>query len=516
MKTTAALILLSLFAPLGAFAAGADNFDDNKKDIAKWDTDIVQGPGQLQERNHRLEFVCNNQLGTGETYWPWKLERLPVNANWTVQIDTFNSTAPSGIGQVNSGGLTLLHPTNGTSEVYLELYGVPGGKGFDANLETDGTNVGNADDGVFTTGAVSGAVRMEYDSATKVVTCLYDTNSVDGYQWVQIASFGLAGANGTTANTDWGLTTNQQMTVLVYGYAEITTVASGQLSFDNFAETGGVAPVGPATVPVGSFQFAFPTNNLSLTAIACIAGNYSGIIPQGDRPYTLDVTQDEQGKVQTIGTVDGVTDSTGSSQLASDIGKVTTVHGKPTVQSKGSFGYIADGIAGKSKGTATIPLEIVDIGGGSNGLIGTATGQADALGVPLTFKNTPVAAPETPDMQANIRKSWILTLDISKKTVKGKEITVASAVLTLPNGDTISYPEKKVKYSATKGYKLGLKKGTNTTVIPNRADKKSSIAITGLLFTKQGDTWQPTGGTIAYKFLGQKGTANLLDFTGSD
>ena len=89
---------------------------------------------------------------------------------------------------------------------------------------------------------------------------------------------------------------------------------------------------------------------------------------------------------------------------------------------------------------------------------------------------------------------------------------MSSAQLLLPNGDTISYPEKLTKYSATKGYTLSFKGGTNVTVMPNRIDKKSSILIKGLTFIQQGSDWNPTGGTITYQFLGQKGTANLLDF----
>jgi hypothetical protein len=520
MKTTLRLMILTCFAPLAVFADGSDNFNDNSKDTTKWGADVMGGLGVLTEQNQRLEFTCANPLSDLDTWRPWKLERFPVSSNWTVQVDTYNNTAPSLFSQVTSGGFTLFHPTNANSELYVELYAAPFGapvnKGFDANLETDDANVGSADTGFLAGNTpVMGAIRMVYDGASKVATSFYDADTSDGYQWTELASYGLAGAGGTTANTDWSLSDGQQFTLYVYGYSAGMIVSSGELYLDNFTETGGAPPSGePSPVPTGNFQFGFPTNNPLLTAIMNIAGNYSGMLPQADRPYTLDVAQDETGKLMVIGTVGGVTDSTGNPQLASDIGAVATVDGKPTVQSKGAFNYIVDGQSGSSKGTATIPLEIVDIGGGTNGVIGMATGSANALGVPLTFKSTPIAAPETPDMQTNFRKNWTLQLDISQNVVNGKQITVATALLTLPNGDVISYPEKKVKYSTTKGYKLSFAKGTNITVIPNRLDKKSKIKITGLTFVRQGDEWQPTAGTIGYQFLGQKGTANLLDFTG--
>jgi hypothetical protein len=47
---------------------------------------------------------------------------------------------------------------------------------------------------------------------------------------------------------------------------------------------------------------------------------------------------------------------------------------------------------------------------------------------------------------------------------------------------------------------------------PATIDRRSSISIKRLLFSQQGADWQPTNGVITYKFLGQKGTGNLLDF----
>jgi hypothetical protein len=43
-------------------------------------------------------------------------------------------------------------------------------------------------------------------------------------------------------------------------------------------------------------------------------------------------------------------------------------------------------------------------------------------------------------------------------------------------------------------------------------DKKSKVMIKGMTLEKQGQVWKPTGGTMSYQFLGQKGQGNLLDF----
>jgi hypothetical protein len=68
----------------------------------------------------------------------------------------------------------------------------------------------------------------------------YDTDPADGYQWIQLGSFGLAGSGGADGNTDWSLTENDQFPVYVYGYSEHLKITSGQLYGDNFGEMGAV------------------------------------------------------------------------------------------------------------------------------------------------------------------------------------------------------------------------------------------------------------------------------------
>jgi hypothetical protein len=69
-----------------------------------------------------------------------------------------------------------------------------------------------------------------------------------------------------------------------------------------------------------------------------------------------------------------------------------------------------------------------------------------------------------------------------------------------------------VKYSAKNGYKLSLSKGTNTTAVPPYVVKKAKLKIKDLTFVPNGPVFDVTGGTIDYKFYGQKGKADLLDF----
>ncbi len=210
-------------------------------------------------------------------------------------------------------------------------------------------------------------------------------------------------------------------------------------------------------------------------------------------------------------TVDGIANPDGTPDVGGSAGAVKTVNGEPVAEIKGKFNGIRDGDAASVSGTLSGPVEVDDSGAVPT-IGGTGSYKSKVAGVPFSGQNVPVqiVAPEGTD--EGLRQDWSLQLVLAAKTIGGKEKIVASATLVLPNGDTIIFPEKAVKYSQTSGYKLTFKKGTNTTANPDRIDAKTTILLTGLKFVKTGDTWQPDAGTITYQFLGQKGVENLMDF----
>ena len=87
---------------------------------------------------------------------------------------------------------------------------------------------------------------------------------------------------------------------------------------------------------------------------------------------------------------------------------------------------------------------------------------------------------------------------------------IGKANVTLPNQQSIIFPIQKVKYSAKTGYRLNLTHGK--TNAGGKPGKHTSILIRNMTMTQSGGKWAITGGTINYKFLGQSGTANLIDF----
>ncbi len=506
------LLLLGLALPLRAFANGSDDFT-GAKDSSKWGDDVALGQGVLTQTEGRLEYTCSNPLECGDTFRPWKLTRFPFDADWEIQVDTFNSSVPDTEIEVNSAGLVLLHPTRPNTEVSLELYasslGAPGSvrKGFDADLETDDVKLGDVDSGGLVGGAtVNGAIRVTFASATKVVTSYYDLDVSDGREWTQLASFGLAGAGGADGNSDWALAPTDQLTLYLFGYADGMVVTSGEIFLDNFAETGGVASTGgPTPVPTGSFGFRFPKGNPLLTAILSIIGNYRGVTPtSGARNYSFDVTQDESGKLAAMGTMDGIVDRDGSSDLSGFGGTILSVYEEPTVRVQGNFKGTRDGESASLNFKATGVPEVVEIGATAAGLAATASYRSNFAGVPFSGRDVPIQIPAPIGLAENLRSDWSIQIDLVGRTVKNKEQIVASGRLTLPTGEIVRYPEKVVRYSTSKGYRLKFRRGTN--------DPKAKITIKGLTFVQQSNAWEPSGGEITYQFLGQKGRGNLLDF----
>ena len=502
---------------LGAVACGdgGDNFNDNSKGPA-WGTDDNTGNGVLAEAGQQLRYSCSSGTLEDEASRPWNLTRFPYNADWEILIDAFNTSSPSPPFQVNSMGITLESPLSADDYLYHELYnsaiGGPSRIGTNADLVSDDVSQGGGDSSTLATNAVR--LRMSWDSATKVLTCTYDINPADADNWLHLASFGLSAAGGgAEANADWGMADTDRFFISVYGYSAAMSVAAGQMALDNFSETGGTAGGGVRPEPVGSFSFPFPLSNTLLTRIANVTGNYQGISPTAaQRAYTLDAAQDEAGKVMVMGTIEGLAGADGDGDLAADIGTVRTVNGKPVAQFKGAFKGTVDGADTTYKGSATVPVELVDVGGPTDGIMGTATYRAKLGGVPLSGMNVPLEIPVPPGSESNLKFDWSLQLEIAAKTIAGKERIVASALLVLPNGDSIQFAERVVRYSEKKGYRLVFKKGTNVTADPDVLDKKTKVILTGLKFVKNGDEWEPSGGTITYQFLGQKGIENLLDF----
>jgi len=277
--------------------------------------------------------------------------------------------------------------------------------------------------------------------------------------------------------------------------------------------------------PTGNFKLAFPDGGA--TTIVDITGNYSGETVPSRRGYNVDVAMDEAGKVSVMGVVDGIV-PTGGGQLQGALGSITTAQDKPTAQFTGSFTGTKDGVASTASGSVSGPVDLHPASGGNSTASGLASGTAKVGTVPYSVKATTTNFPVTASQAANLSKAWDLTMTLREMTDPrtGTNWLVASSVLTLPSHDQTAFGEKTVPYVVGRGYSVAFSSGTKLDAAGNPlldpvthkpvVDTKSSVTITNMNITGTQGHWIVTGGTINYKFLGQTGKGDVMNFTGPE
>ena len=182
-----AVLALVLNAGFAGAASLGDDFNDNRLDPRKWGSDEKYGHGKLTEKNQRLEYTCAGGTSEDDLIRRWRAGNGPYDRDWEMQMDVFNSTTftPGSTDENNSFGIKLRGPSDDDQEIYVEqyhsqLFGPPMRKGFDAAFDTPEQPDVYVDAAVASGNA--GAVRMAFNSTTKVVTVYYDLDPSDGYQ----------------------------------------------------------------------------------------------------------------------------------------------------------------------------------------------------------------------------------------------------------------------------------------------------------------------------------------------
>jgi len=236
---------------IAAAQIDGDDFDDGVVDTSRWGADIVDGNAALSEVNQRLELTVSAPTAKDQVVRPWAFAVGPYDASWELRLDVYDDTSPAENDEVSSVGIDVLSTRDTDDEFFAEIYAShlfnpPLRRGFHAELLNDGATVGPGSDSTGI-GVTSGAVRIAFDAATKVLTAYYDVDPANGYTWVQLASYGVAGAGGADGNADFGMTDANRFLVSVYAFSASMTVSSGQMWADDFVTTGLVPIPHPTT-----------------------------------------------------------------------------------------------------------------------------------------------------------------------------------------------------------------------------------------------------------------------------
>ena len=143
---------------------------------------------------------------------------------------------------------------------------------------------------------------------------------------------------------------------LVVGRDSATSALN--IYFNVFAGSGG-----GDLVPTGDFAFLFPSGTTDLTSIFDISGNYTGVTPtKNHRPYDIDVAVDTAGKMDIMGTIDGIQQKTSTVKqaarnladasstpattpdLSMSVGSLSTKKGEAVASVGGKFQGTRDGV----------------------------------------------------------------------------------------------------------------------------------------------------------------------------
>lgn len=238
-----------------------DDFDDSSVDTNKWGSDIVIGSGVLTEMTERLEFTVAKGSKQDQSLRPWVLTQFPTTNDWEIQVNVFNASNLAKKKQVSSMGVVVHNWVDRFDSMFIEMYNsslfdFPATRGFYSVVETDGEFQGDADSfNVFGSLAISnGALRVTFDSATQVLAAYYDTNPVDGFQWILMGTIGIAGSGAADLVTDWDMDETDRFSVLLYGYGEKAICTSGEVYADEFVSMGGAGYLIPPTRLTAAFD----------------------------------------------------------------------------------------------------------------------------------------------------------------------------------------------------------------------------------------------------------------------
>jgi len=231
-------LILTAFLSTYAFAVttSGDDFNDNTKDTAKWGADEVDGLGMMTEINQRLEYTTS-AVGTAShdsVDRLWRAERFPYNADWSIQIDVMNKTTS---GEFTSFGIYVTSIRLEDTAIEVELAQSYYWAEFYSQKPVSGDGYAVAP------GNTYGAVKIAFNSKTKVFTVYYNPDPGDEDLWTPFGTFGVAGSGGQNGNTNWGLNENDLFVATVFGFSvHADKIASGELYGDNFLVMGGVGP----------------------------------------------------------------------------------------------------------------------------------------------------------------------------------------------------------------------------------------------------------------------------------
>jgi hypothetical protein len=231
-------------APVATGFTGSDDLTTT----TNWSAPTMRGDGgRLSFINNRLEYTASSPTGYDVALREWTANVGSYTRDWAVQVDVHLASLSLSNGQHATLNLIVVNAADATKpKEQMDFMDV----GID-RYDNGSTTVpcffsqmvsyyaGTAHDpgsvGVQNS-ATDGALRINFNSATKELTSWYDADgAAGGYNWALLQTVNIGSGTYT-----WDMTDSSTFAVLLVGGSAVT-LSSGQAYFDNFeATTAGV------------------------------------------------------------------------------------------------------------------------------------------------------------------------------------------------------------------------------------------------------------------------------------
>jgi hypothetical protein len=216
--------------------SGTDDFNDNVMDPAKW---AVQFGDPLTETNSRLQYSGGS--GAVQEMLAWIANKGSYVNNWSVSIDTFISVDETSLYDqfVNYGLGVVPPPLNTIFSLELRVGEDQGGSNPYRHAVTAFDN-GEAEvfQHQFPLSSDSVRLQISFDASAKVLTSHYDTGG------------GMTVLTNYDTST-WGMADSDEFTIVVFGWSQDVSPASGEVFGDNFEAIPEPGTLGLMAVAVG-------------------------------------------------------------------------------------------------------------------------------------------------------------------------------------------------------------------------------------------------------------------------
>ncbi len=223
------LLALGFALPLTADDAPepADDFEDGTLSRRSWERSFNAGKAKLEEKDGKLHYLVSEGTEKDFQYALWKGDRFRADQDWEVYVTAFNDGLPISSQELVSIGIEAYNARKLGNRVSVSL-SVSRLEGIYARVAFSQVTInGVGGDSDYSSEMPEMAqVRLSYDAESGVLTASgRDPEEDEG--WIDVASFGLRGDGGTTADVDFGLGRRGQFLVYVYGYSENMTLEEG-------------------------------------------------------------------------------------------------------------------------------------------------------------------------------------------------------------------------------------------------------------------------------------------------